>query len=294
MKVIRAAAGPLATLLAGGFLTVWLVRVAPGYDADAAELDGRRSSDSVAALRSSNRDTLPVWQEYARYLAGLRHGDLGTSRAWGLPVAELLRKRGAVTVRTAGSGLLLGWLFAVALALVGSCRGLSLVDYVSRSAAASFLCLPSPAVALLLCLWLRRASSEWRVAIVVGLAVFARVLLASAAIVAAAHREPHVLQGRARGLSSLRVLLSHVFRRSAPALAALLVAALPLAFSVAVPVETVCNLPGAGQLAWLATQRRDLPVLTGLTLALLVLTLFSGSMAQMASRADGLAVRRAV
>jgi peptide/nickel transport system permease protein len=129
---------------------------------------------------------------------------------------------------------------------------------------------------------------------VVGLAVFARVLLASAAIVAAAHREPHVLQGRARGLSSLRLLLSHVFRRSAPALAALLVAALPLAFSVAVPVETVCNLPGAGQLAWLATQRRDLPVLTGLTLALLVLTLFSGSMAQMASRADGLAVRRAV
>ena len=57
-----------------------------------------------------------------------------------------------------------------------------------------------------------------------------------------------------------------------------------LAFSVAVPVETVCNLPGAGQLAWLAAQKRDLPVLTGLTLALLALTLLSGSVARAASR----------
>lgn len=285
MKLVRAAVGPLVTLLVGGLLTVWLVRIAPGYDTDASELDGRRSANSVAALRSRNQDTLPVWQAYAHYLVRLGRGDLGTSRAWGLPVAELLYKRGAVTLRAAGSGLLLGWVVAVGLALAGSGRGLSLVAGVSRSAAASLLCLPSPAVALLLCLWLRRTSPEWRVAAVVGLAVFARVLLASAAVVAAASREPHVLQARARGLSNLRLVLSHVLRRSAPALAALLVAALPLAFSVAVPVETVCNLPGAGQLAWLAAQKRDLPVLTGLTLALLALTLLSGSVARAASRA---------
>jgi len=128
----------------------------------------------------------------------------------------------------------------------------------------------------------------------VGLAVFARVLLASAAVMAEASREPHVLQARARGLSGLRLVLSHVLRPSTPALAALLVAALPLAFSVAVPVETVCNLPGAGQLAWLAAQRRDLPVLTGLTMVLLALTLLSGILARAASRAGaGLAQRSA-
>jgi ABC-type dipeptide/oligopeptide/nickel transport system permease component len=133
------------------------------------------------------------------------------------------------------------------------------------------------------------------VAAVVGLGVFARVLLPSAAVVAAASRESHVLQARARGLSSLRLVLSHVLRRATPALSALLVSALPLAFSVAVPVETVCNLPGAGQLAWLAAQKRDLPVLTGLTLALLALTLFSGSVARAASRAGaGLAQRSAL
>jgi peptide/nickel transport system permease protein len=295
VRLVRAAAGPLVTLLTGGLLTVWLVREAPGYDTDASELDGRRSANSVAALRSRNQDTLPVWQTYAHYLARLGRGDLGTSRAWGLPVEGLLRKRGAVTLRAAGSGLLLGWVVAVGLALAGSCRGFSLAAGIGRGAAAALLCLPSPAVALLLCLWLRRTNPEWRVAAVVGLAVFARVLLASSAVVVAASREPHVLQARARGLSSLRLALSHVLRRAAPALAALLVAALPLAFSVAVPVETVCNLPGAGQLAWLAAQKRDLPVLTGLTLALLTLTLLSGGVARAASRAGaGLAQRSAL
>jgi peptide/nickel transport system permease protein len=293
--VARAAFGSLATLMAGGLLTVWLVRVAPGYDSDPAELDGRRSADSVAALRAPNRDPLPVGKVYVRYLVRSIHGDLGISRSWGLPVRELLQKRGAVTLRAAGSGLLLGWAVAVGLALAGSSRGLSLAAVVGRGAAASLLCIPSPAVALLLCLWLRRTSPEARVAAAVGLAVFARVLLASTAVVAAARREPHILQARARGLSSLRLLLCHILRRSAPALAALLVAALPLAFGVAVPVETVCNLPGAGQLAWLAAQKRDLPVLTGLTLALLALTLVSGGVARAISRASaGLAERSTV
>ena len=59
----------------------------------------------------------------------------------------------------------------------------------------------------------------------------------------------------------------------------------PMAFGVTIPVETVCNLPGVGQLAWLAAQKRDLPVLTGMTLALLTLTLLCGAMARAASRA---------
>jgi peptide/nickel transport system permease protein len=284
VKFVRATAAPLITLLAGWLLTIWLVRVAPGYDADPSELDGRRSADSVAAIRSRNREALTVWQAHVHYLAQVGRGDLGTSRAWGVPVGELLHTRGAVTLRAAGSGLLLGWAVAVGLALAGSCRGFSLVADAGQNAAVSLLCLPAPATALLLCLWLRGTDPEWRVAAAVALAVFARVLLASTAVVTAARREPHVLQGRARGLSSLRLVLSYVIRCAAPALAALLVASIPLAFSVAVPVETVCNLPGAGQLAWLAAQKRDLPVLTGLTLALLALTLFSGGVVRAVSR----------
>lgn len=285
MKLVRTTAGPLATLMAGGLLTVYLVRIAPGYGTDDSELDGRRSAASVAALRAANGDRRPLWQAYAQYLKGLGRGDFGESQAWSMPVAELLRERGAVTLRAAGSGLLLGWILAVGLALAGSCRGLLWIGNAGRSAAASLLCVPSPALALLLCLWLRSANAEWRVAAAVGLGVFARILVSAAPVVTASAREPHVLQARARGVSSLRLLLTHVLRRSAPALAALLVTAVPLAFSIAVPVEMVCNLPGAGQLAWLAAQKRDLPVLTGLTLMLLALTLLCGGVARAFSQA---------
>jgi peptide/nickel transport system permease protein len=280
VKPVRAVAAPLAALVLGGFLTFWLVRMAPGYGTDPSELDGRRSAESVAALRAQNRDARPVWRAYGSYLARASHGDFGRSRAWDVPVARLLGDRGAVTLRAAGGGLLAGWTMAVALALAASSRLLRWIAPAGRAAAASLLSIPAPALALLLCLWWRHAAAEWRVAAAVGMAVFARVLVASTAVVTAARREPYMVPARARGLSSARLAAAYVLRRAAPALAALLVTAVPTAFGVSVPVETVCNLPGAGQLAWLAAQKRDLPVLTGMTFALLALTLLCGAVAR--------------
>jgi peptide/nickel transport system permease protein len=285
MKLLRGTAALLVTLVAGGFLTFWLVRLAPGYDTDPSELDTRRSAASVAMLRDQNRDSRPVWQAYGHYLARVGQGDFGRSRAWGVPVAHLLTERGKVTLCAAGSGLLLGWAVAIALALAVSSRLLRRIAPAGRAAAASLLSIPSPAMALLLCLCWRHANAEWRVAAVVAMAVFARVLVASTAVLTAARRESYIVPARSRGLSSLRLAVAYVLRRAAPALAALLATAIPMAFGVTVPVETVCNLPGVGQLAWLASQKRDLPVLTGMTLALLALTLLCGAMARAASRA---------
>jgi peptide/nickel transport system permease protein len=285
MKLPRAAAALLVTLVAGGFFTFWLVRIAPGYDTDPSELDTRRSAASVSMLRDQSRDSRPVWQAYGHYLARVGQGDFGMSRAWGVPVARLLGERGKVTLRAAGSGLLLGWIVAIALALAVSSRMLRWIVPAGRAAAASVLSIPSPALAVLLCLCWRHGTAEWRVAAAVAMAVFARVLVTSTAVVAAARREPYIVPARARGLSRVRLAVAYVLRRAAPALAALLVTAVPMAFGVTIPVETVCNLPGVGQLAWLAAQKRDLPVLTGMTLALLTLTLLCGAMARAASRA---------
>ncbi len=99
--------GALLTLLLGGFLTYWLVRSAPGYDTDSSELDGRRSAASVAAIRAQNHSSVPLWLAYAQYLAGVAHGEFGTSRAWDRSVGQLLLERGTVTLRAAGAGLLL-------------------------------------------------------------------------------------------------------------------------------------------------------------------------------------------
>jgi ABC-type dipeptide/oligopeptide/nickel transport system permease component len=282
----RRAAGMLLTLLAGGVLTFWLVRTAPGYDTDVSELDGRRSAESVAALREQNHSTTPLWRDYLEYLGGLVRGDFGKSRAWDLPVSQLLKERGLVTLRSAGTGMILGGLAAVLLAIAGSCRRSGWIAGAGRWTSSGFLCLPPPGLALLLCIALRQTEPEFRAAAAVAALVFARVFLTSAALVKAAYNEPFVLQARARGVSGLRLIGSHVLRRAAAPLAALMAAAAPFAFGVAVPVEVVCNLPGAGQLAWLAAQKRDLPVLAGLTMILLLIMLICESAAGMTAPAS--------
>ena len=45
-----------------------------------------------------------------------------------------------------------------------------------------------------------------------------------------------------------------------------------MAFGAAIPVETLCDLPGLGQLAWKAATARDLPLLVVLTLLITLLT----------------------
>jgi peptide/nickel transport system permease protein len=295
VRFLRALGAPLLTLLVGGFLTLWMVRSAPGYGSDASELDGRRSAESVAALRAANRASQPLLKAYVDYVQRLAHGDLGISRAWGLPVAGLLSQGALVTAKSAGAGLLFGWFAAVALAFGGSIHGVRHVAAASRALSSVCLCVPAPALAIVSCLLLREAGPEIRVALTVAVLIAARTLLSSIPIIEAAAREGHVLHARARGVGMLRLSLNHILRRAAPALAALLAAALPLAFAIAVPVETVCNLPGAGQLAWLAAQKRDMPLLTAMTMALLTLTLLASALARSLSRTGaGFVERRAV
>ena len=45
-----------------------------------------------------------------------------------------------------------------------------------------------------------------------------------------------------------------------------------MAFGASIPVETLCDLPGIGQLAWKAAMARDLPLLVTLTMLIAVLT----------------------
>jgi ABC-type dipeptide/oligopeptide/nickel transport system permease component len=279
------AAGMLLTLLAGGLLTFWLVRTAPGYDTDDSELDGRRSAGSVATLRAQNRTQAPLLRSYVEYVGGLVRGDFGKSRAWDLPVSQLLKERGMVTLRSAGTGMIVGGLAAVLLAIAGSCRSSRWLTGAGKWTSSGFLCLPPPGLALLLCIAMRQTGPEFRAAAAVATLVFARVFLTSAALVKSAYNEPFVLQARARGVFGLRLIGSHVLRRAAAPLAALMAAAAPFAFGVAVPVEVVCNLPGAGQLAWLAAQKRDLPVLAGLTMVLLLIMLICESAAGMTAPA---------
>jgi peptide/nickel transport system permease protein len=52
-----------------------------------------------------------------------------------------------------------------------------------------------------------------------------------------------------------------------------------IALGASIPVESLCGLPGIGQLAWQAALSRDLPLLVNLTVLVTLVTLMANSAA---------------
>jgi peptide/nickel transport system permease protein len=92
---------------------------------------------------------------------------------------------------------------------------------------------------------------------------------------------PHVLTARAKGLTSLRILVWHVLPVSARPLLALAGVSVCTAFAAAIPVEVVCDLPGIGQLAWKAALSRDLGLLVNLTMLVTLIALAANAAADL-------------
>src|SRR6185369_17594714 len=83
----------IATVLIGGFLSATLVRFAPGFDADEAQLDPHLNSASVEALRQVRAEQHNIFRFYIRSLQRAVQGDLGNSISLGQPVLKLLQER---------------------------------------------------------------------------------------------------------------------------------------------------------------------------------------------------------
>jgi peptide/nickel transport system permease protein len=264
-RVAQHAATILLTVLLGGLLGATLVRFAPGFGVAEEELDIRRSSASIEALRQANSSESNVFVFYAHYLQRMAHGDLGFSRTLNRPVTQLLAERFPETLKSVTLGVLLGWTLGMAFAIAAS-----LISGV-------FLCVPAAVLALVFVL--SRAPTRLILAFIVFPKVFryARNLLLRSANL------PHVLTAYAKGLSKFRVFCWHVLPNAAPQLLALAGVSVSLAFAASIPVEALCDLPGIGQLAWKAALGRDLYLLVNLTMVVTVLVLAANSFADLLS-----------
>src|SRR2546423_863118 len=119
--IARRLGAAIVTILAGGFLSALLIRMAPGYGFDEREIDPRLRASSVQAIRAERTQT-NIATFYWRYLQSAARGDLGVSRALNRPVRELFAERLPVTVKSMVTGLAIGWTFALGLVLAVAYR----------------------------------------------------------------------------------------------------------------------------------------------------------------------------
>jgi peptide/nickel transport system permease protein len=270
-KIARHGLTIIATVLLGGFLATALVRLAPGFDVDEAQLDPHLNAESVRALREVRLEQHNIFRFYLHSLQRAAHGDLGTSISLGQPVSMLLRQRAPLTLRLVGIGLLLSWAAAMAFALSAAWLRLPAYDTLTTLISGTFLCIPAAVLALLSVLW------NVPGALAIGLIVFPRVYRYARNLLAKAYSLPHIVTARAKGLSELRILFWHVLPVAGPQLLAVAGVSVSIAVGAAIPVEALCGLAGVGQLAWQAALARDLPLLMNLTILVTLVTLLTNS-----------------
>lgn len=270
-RIARHALAVAAIVLLGGFLSTVLVRFAPGFSADEAQLDPHLNSASVQALRQTRLEQHNIFRYYFHFLERAAHGDLGTSISLGQPVNLLLRQRVPLTLRLVGMGLLLSWVAALALSLSAAWLRVSAYEALATTLSGGLLCIPAAVLALLSVLW------NVPGAIAVALIVFPRDYRFFRNLLLKAQSLPHIVTARAKGVSELRILFWHVVPVVAPQLLAVAGVSVSIAVGAAIPVEALCGLAGIGQLAWQAALARDLPLLTNITILVTIVTSLANS-----------------
>jgi peptide/nickel transport system permease protein len=245
------------TLLLGSLAAAMMVRLAPGFDADVAQLDTRLSPESVDALRAKRAANANILGFYTGFIGSAVHGDFGTSLTLQRPVRELLAERWGTTARLAGTGLVGGWLLACFLAFSTALlrHSFPLCGITSALLSSFFLCIPTAVLALAFVLWRGPAG------IAIVLVVFPNVFRYARNVLLRSYESAHITTAMAKGLGPLRVFFRHVLTVSAAPLVALAGVSVTIALGATIPIEALLGIPGIGELAWQAALGRDLPVL---------------------------------
>ena len=266
VRAFRFVGSLIVTALIGGLLTAALVRSSPGFDADERELDPRLSEQSRASIRAEHAPRHNFVRFYFSQLRGMLHGDFGESPSLQRPIGELIAERLPVTLGLMIQGVAGGWALAFTLALVSVLSRRSAVARITSAASTCAVCLPSAAVAVV------TFAFGGPVRAIIAFVLFPRLFDTVRNLLQDVYERPHILTARAKGVNSFGILLRHVMPICAPEFLALAGVSVLMAFGAAIPVETLCDLPGLGQLAWKAATARDLPLLIALTL---LITLFT-------------------
>jgi len=290
-----------ATLLAASAVVFLVLEVLPG-DAAQVLLGPDAAPEAVAELTRQLGLHLPAWQRYGQWLGGLFTGDLGTSHAYGTPVAGLIGERLALTVPLALLAMLLASVLALVAGVYAAARHNRLGDVGVMALAQLGIAIPNFWFAILLILlfsvklqwfsaggfpgWSQDAGGGFWPALqalllpAVALAVVQGAILAriTRSAVLDVLREDFVRTARAKGLTRRATLWKHVLRNALIPVVTVMGLQFANLLAGTIVVENVFYLPGLGRLIFQSIANRDLVVVRNcvmLLAALVVLVNFA-------------------
>jgi peptide/nickel transport system permease protein len=278
-------------LLVVSALTFVLVSLSPGDPAEQI-LGFQATPDALARLRESMGLDLPLWQQYANWLAHAATGNLGVSITSGQPVSQIILGRLPVTLSLLIGALIVTTLLGVGAGVLAALRGrwvARIVDAVGLLgfAVPSFW-LASELVALFSVKlgWFPAigyttfgdSPMGWLKSLVLPLIALS---LAGVAFITKQTRESmagvlnseYIRMARGHGISGPSLILRYALRNAAvPVVTVIGVHGVAL-LTGTLFVENVFSLPGLGSALVQAALDHDIPTVLGITMTFTVIVI---------------------
>src|SRR5262245_27231868 len=247
------------------------------------------TAHEAAALKHTYGLDRPVPVQFADYMWGALHGDLGQSWQRGRPVSLLVTHGLGITVQLAAASIFVMVVIGIPLGVIAALNHNRLAD---RGIVISFIVLHAippyvlgPLLLVVGVLWLHvvPVTVGWQgllstttiipvLTLVLGPLVF--IIRQTRNSVLEVLGEQHILTAEALGLPRRVVILRHVLPNAIGPVISQLGLAVGGLLAATVFVESIFNIPGYGSLLFGSVQTQDYPLLVGSTMVAIVFMSF--------------------
>jgi peptide/nickel transport system permease protein len=269
----------LLSLLAVSAVVFAITGVLPG-DAAQEQLGQEATPEALAALRAQMGLDVPAHQRYLNWLGGLLRGDLGTSSATQLPVAELIAGRLPNSLLLAAVTALFSVPIALTLGIAAAVWRGSWFDRAASTGAVTVVSVPEFLVATLMVLvfavqlgWLPALSYLSNIeslgqllrafampVLTLTCVIVAQMMRMTRAAVIDQLEAPYIEMVRLKGASPLRTVLAHALPNAVGPIANAVALSLSYLLGGVIIVETIFNYPGIAKLMVDGVTQRDIPL----------------------------------
>jgi peptide/nickel transport system permease protein len=301
VQVIRAALkriGVFAISLASASVLIFVICAALPGDVAQVILGTNATPQSLAALRRSLGLNRPLPVRYLDWVSSMLTGDFGTSYLSRLPVAGQIAGRLGVTCWLVAFGMALALLIAIPVGLLAALRSRQASGLVISGLSQIGMAIPAFWAGIMLVFgfavklrWLPANGYvplvddpiQWAAHLV--LPVISLAIVQSSVLIRYVRsailevlNEDYIRTARAVGWTRIRALLRHGLRNAALSIVTVLGLQLATLFVGAIVIESVFALPGLGQLLLTAVAQRDLVVVQGTVMVLVLAVLVINSL----------------
>lgn len=272
----------IPVLLGVALIVIILIDLTPG-DPARLFLGTRASAEDVAAFREQLHLNDSIFVRYARFIWDAIHGDFGTSLISGEPVLRDLLIRFPYTLLLIFLSVLLALALGIPLGVYAATHQYTWKDNAAIFASLFCVSMPNFWFALVLvqifCTKLHLLPNlgidSWKgwILPVVSLTIgyTASIARQTRSSMLEQIRQDFVVTARAKGQTERKVIYKHALKNALIPIIMVAGSMFGLSLGGAIIAETIFSIPGTGNYAMMALNRRDFPAIQGSVLFLAIL-----------------------